>query len=346
MGDLETIINRQAVISEGGADRLALPSFNTYAICNLRGGIGKTSLTFNLSYLIDHALVVDTCPQGNLSYFYDPNYFNSPKPSIYEMLLPHLIAGLGSASFVAQNIGATNDNFREKHSFFIPSSSNLYILPTQLANAVAQACLITGSPRTQSIDALMYSLRNEIQREMKETNTTKCLIDTSPFFSGGTHLVWHATDALIVPVRTDQQSINSLQLLLKIMADPAGEFRRVMPSDMHCPKIQLIVLTHCGWSTRKDARNEPNQQTRMYISQLYDIVNRNLQCFTTNDPANHIVLLDDFLGSGRISSARSMPIELLNKGETMNIHRTKVEVNQSVDKIKAQLRFISDCIWH
>lgn len=345
MCDLDGIISRQVAISEGQANRLPLPTFNTYAICNLRGGIGKTSLTFNLSYLTEKALVVDTCPQGNLSYFYDENYFSSQKPSVYDMLLPHVIPGLGQAAFIAQNIEATNKYFKGKRSYFIPSSSNLYILPTQLANALAQALSITGNQRLLGIDAILYSLRDEIHREMNETKTEKCLIDTSPFFSGGTHLVWHATDALIVPVRTDQQSINSLQLLLKLMSDGAGEFRRVLPSDKHCPKIQLIVLTHCGWSTKRDARNEPNQQTKMYISQIYDIVNRNIQCFTTDDPANHIVLLDDFLGSGRISSARSEPIDCLTKGETMTIHRTKVEVNQSVDKIKAQLRFISSCIW-
>ena len=83
----------------------------------------------------------------------------------------------------------------------------------------------------------------------------------------------------------------------------------------------------------------------MYIEQLYDIVRRNPQCFTTDCAENHIVLLDDFLGSGRISSARAEPIEKLIKGETMNIHRTKVEVNQSVDKVKAQLKFINRCIW-
>lgn len=345
MCDLNGIISRQVAISEGEAERLPLPVFDTYAICNLRGGIGKTSLAFNLSYLIDQALVVDTCPQGNLSYFFDKEYFNSAKPTVYEMLLPHIIPGLGKASLVAQKIAATNQFFKSKRSFFISSSDRLYFFPTQLTTAITQASSLIGAQREYTIDHILYSLRDEIKREMKETNTNKCLIDTSPFFAGATHLVWHATDALIVPVRTDQQSINSLNLLLKIMSDPAGEFRRNMPSDLHCPKIQLIVLTHCGWSTKRDARNEPNQQTRLYISQIYDIVNRHIQCFTTDDPANHIVLLDDFLGSGRISSARSEPIDCLIKGETMTIHRTKVEVNQSVDKIKSQLRFISSCIW-
>lgn len=218
-------------------------------------------------------------------------------------------------------------------------------MPSQMANAIAQAKTVPGSQQQIIIDGMLYSLRHEIAREMTETDALHYLIDTSPFFSGGTHLAWHATDALIIPVRTDQQSINSLNLLLNTLSNSSSEFRRTMPSDGHAPKIQLVVLTHCGWSTRPGARNEPNQQTKLFLEQVRDVVNRGITHFTTTNSDNHIVLLDDFLGSGRISTAQSKPIELLNPGETMMINRIKAEVNESVNKIKKQLKFISDSIW-
>lgn len=343
---MKHIISRQFGISEGSAEPLNLPHFDTYAICNLRGGIGKSSLCFNLSYLTDDVLMVDTCPQGNLSYFYDNQYFSRNSTTVYDLILPHIMPGLGPATRVAQSISATNKHFKGKKAYFIPSSDMMYVLPNQVALALSQTGSVPqANIRAQMQDSILYSLDSEIRREKSETGCTRCLIDTSPFFAGGTHLVWHSTDALIVPVRTDQQSINSLNLLLKLLSNPSSEFRRCMPSDMHTPKIQMVVLTHCGWSTRPGARNEPNQQTRMYIQQVLDIVARNIQNFTTDDPANHIVLLDDFLGSGRISSARSEPIELLHAGEKTTIHRTKVEVNKSVEKVKNQLRFISKCLW-
>ena len=62
-----TIIGRQFAIANNQADEVQLPKQRIYAMCNLRGGIGKTTLTFNLSYLADNLLAVDTCPQGNLS---------------------------------------------------------------------------------------------------------------------------------------------------------------------------------------------------------------------------------------------------------------------------------------
>ena len=42
----------------------------------------------------------------------------------------------------------------------------------------------------------------------------KVLMDTSPFFGGGTHLAWVAADALIIPTRVDQQSVDALRLTL------------------------------------------------------------------------------------------------------------------------------------
>lgn len=342
---IETVISRQNAISEGNGVSLNLPSFNGYAICNLRGGIGKTSLAFNLSYLTDNLLAVDTCPQGNLSYFYDGSYYQNVLTTVNDMLLPYFFNGLARASRVAQRIGATNSFFSAKNSYFLPSSSELYTLPSQMANAIAGANQLNTPQKNTVIDTLLYSLKTEILREQKETETTKCLIDTSPFFSGCTHLAWHAVDALVVPVRTDKQSINSLALLLKTLSNPGSEFRRTMPTDMHTPKIQMIVLTGCGWTTRAGARNEPNQQTKVFLEEVYDIVNRNIAHFTTNHPDNHIVLSDDFLGSGRISSALSKPIELMNPGDSARINRIKTDVNGSVDKIKNQLNYINNNLW-
>ena len=85
----DKILERQPEIAEGTAEKLHLPKFSVYCICNLRGGIGKTSLVFNLSFLTDNLLAVDTCPQGNLSFFYNSNYFSTVTTNVYSMLLPY-----------------------------------------------------------------------------------------------------------------------------------------------------------------------------------------------------------------------------------------------------------------
>ena len=340
------LVERQNDISEGNGAAPLLPKFPSYTVCNLRGGVGKTSLVFNLSFLVDNLLVVDTCPQCNLTWFYDNNYANNNHvTTINDVISPYFMPGLGFASHVAKNIGATNNYFANKNSFYISSDQNLYQLPTKLSIALAQTMFANSIDQRDIIDKMLFCLRTEIDREKKETNTDKCLIDTSPFFSGATHLACHASDALIVPVRTDQQSINSLELLIYNLTNPSSDLLKFATSNKHIPKIQLIVLTHCGWSRKAKSKNQPDKQTRIYIQKVFDIISRNIYLFTTNIPANHLVLLDDFLDAGRMSSAKSMPIELLNPKDTITINRIKTTVNQSVTKIKNQLKYIHQCIW-
>jgi len=343
---LDKIINRQYDIANGEAKNIPLPKYKKYSICNLRGGIGKTTLSFNLSYLTENLLAVDTCPQGNLSYFYDNNYYSSGAVNVRDMILPYLIPGLGKASHTASFIGATNEYFANKNNYFIQSTEELYLLPSQLITAVNQASGLQNDLKNEALKSILYSLKREIEREMNENKLDKCLIDTSPFFAGATQLAWYAADALIVPVRTDQQSIKSLELLINTLSNSQSEFRKYLPdNDTNIPKIQMVVLTHCGWSTVKNARNEPNRQTKIYLKKVYDILSKHRALLSTKDPENHLFLLDDFLGSGRISSYESKPIELMQPGQTKSIDRIRVSVNDSVEKCKNQLRFINNQLW-
>ena len=336
---IENIIERQFAIANNQANNIDLPKQKIYAMCNLRGGIGKTTLTFNLSYLADNLLAIDTCPQGNLSFFYDNNYYAGSQTNVKDMLLPYLVPGLGKATRVANYIGATNQYFSEKNNYYIPSSEELYLLPSQLITAINQAAGLQQQQKEQALKSTLYSLKTEVERELKENELDKCLIDTSPFFAGATQLALYAADALIIPVRTDQQSIKSLELLINTLSNPNSEFRKYLPeNDLNIPKIQMVVLTHCGWSTVAGARNEPNQQTKVYLTKVYDILSKHRTLLSTDDPDNHLFMLDDFLGSGRISSIESKPMELLNQGETKVIDRVRVSVNKSVDKCKNQLK--------
>jgi len=345
---IETIIGRQFDIANDQAKNLTIQKFKNYVMCNLRGGIGKTTLSFNLSYSTDNILVVDTCPQGNLSYFYDREYYSGARTTVRDMIIPYIMPGsMGKATHVASRIGATNPHFSKTNSYFIQSSDELYLLPSLLANAINQASYLSSPAKDQALQNILFSLRTEIEREMNELSVNKSLIDTSPFFGGATQLSWYAADALIIPVRTDQQSMNSLELLIKTLKNSESEFRKYLPAghERFIPKIQMVILTHCGWSTATGARNEPNQQTIVYLNRVYDILSRNDSLLTTSDPDNHLFLLDDFLGSGRISSIEAKPIELLTPGETKTIDRVRVSVNQSVEKCQNQLKFIRRQLW-
>ena len=346
---LKPIIARQQAIAEGNFDSTSIetPKFSTYAVCNLRGGVGKTTLTFNLSYYADDLLTLDVCPQGNLSYFFDSEYYKR-SPNIYDALLPYLISGANRADRVASYIGATNRCFNGKRAYYIPSADELYMLPSLLNSALNMTENLPAIRRQKAVENILFALRSEISRELTQNKLNKCLIDTSPFFAGGTELAWHAADALIVPVRTDRQSINSFQLLIDALTNSSSHFLKYAEKieNFRAPKIHMVVLTHCGWSTRSGARSIPNQQTQAYLQQCYDTISRHRSLLSTENPDNHLFLLDDFLGSGRISSLESKPIELLTPGYTKTHNRVRVSVNASVEKCKNELRFIHRLLWN
>lgn len=324
---------------------LNLPKHNSYAICNLRGGIGKSTLTFNLAYDAGKVLAIDTCPQGNSTRFFTEGQL-AEGSNIYDALLPYLLPRLQFPSDIAQRADLKNRYFEKKQTYFIPSSTNLYEFPSILESALSQARNIPGeSNKVRS--QILNSMRDLINREAKKIGINKTLIDTSPFFSGATHLVWHAVDSLIVPVRTDSQSIDSLSLLLELLKNPDRSFLRSQEGlNLSSPKIQMIVVTHCGWSTKPGAKHEPNNQTKIYLEKAKKVVQENIDLFTTSDPDNHIVPLDDFLGSGRIASAKQIPIRCLNPQQSFKIGDQKVSVNQSVEKCQKQLSFITNNIWN
>lgn len=156
---ISEIIGRQFAIAKGEARDVALPKHKIYAMCNLRGGIGKTTLAFNLSYLSNDILAVDTCPQGNLSFFFDNNYYSGRQTNVRDMLLPYLVPGLGKASHVASYIGATNKYFENRNVYYIPSSEELYLLPSQLITAINQASSLQSPHRELAIESILFSLK-------------------------------------------------------------------------------------------------------------------------------------------------------------------------------------------
>jgi cellulose biosynthesis protein BcsQ len=324
---------------------LNLPKKRRYAICNLRGGIGKSTLTYNLAYETNNLLVIDTCPQGNASTFFNEGQVKSDATNIYEAILPYLLPRLPFPANISTSVSEVNKYFGNKNIKLICSSPNLYEFPTILESALSQANNLP-TQKDKIKKSILLSLKDLIDRETNRANVNKVIIDTSPFFSGATHLSWHAVEALIVPVRTDQQSVDSLVLLIDMLKNPNRSFQRIMEGlNLSSPKIQMVVVTHCGWSTRSGAKHEPNNQTKIYLEKVYKIVCEHLDLFTTEEASNHIVPLDDFLGSGRIASAKAMPIKCMTPLQQFTIGEQTSTVNESVTKCQKQLSFIGSNIW-
>ena len=70
---LSKLLERFKIAVEGGVVPRPQGTFTTYAISNFRGGIGKSTLAFNLAWEVSRkskTLLMDACPQCNCSSCY------------------------------------------------------------------------------------------------------------------------------------------------------------------------------------------------------------------------------------------------------------------------------------
>ncbi len=352
---MQELFDRYDKILSGDLKKVDIPrnnDYKTYAVTNFRGGIGKTTLSFNLAYSMCRkymTLFIDMCPQQNFTSL----LLNTTEPyngnTIYDALMEKM---MGSAwqmenKKLSLRVQDTNAEFRDncETCYFIPGSSRLFLFPSQFYSRLNEYLGMTSSGNGEKpVAILLKMLKTIIAEQMEETKTEKVLIDTSPFFAGGTHLAWAAADALIIPVRVDEQSIYSLELTLDMLQNPNSDFNvwRERAGIEEKPAVQAIIMTHCGWNRQAD--HQIDSASRMYIERAVDIALKYRGVFTTENVVNHFALLSDFHSSGRISGSKAIPIENLVEGRQHRIEGRKVEVNRSVNRYKKELQYAFNLI--
>jgi chromosome partitioning protein len=170
------------------------------------------------------------------------------------------------------------------------------------------------------------------------------LLDTSPFYAGGTHLAWCAVEALIVPVRVDEHSLDSLALLFKQLSEQGRDYQiwNQRAGGLAAPKIAAIVMTMVGSKSQKEAT--PDNASRMYIERAIDLAEQNSSLFAHSDPSDAFVITDDFHSAGRISGAERIPITELQVNKFHTVEGRRLQVNASAERYKKQLKYLASMI--
>jgi chromosome partitioning protein len=170
------------------------------------------------------------------------------------------------------------------------------------------------------------------------------LIDTSPFFGGATHLAWVAADALIIPVRVDQHSMEALRLTLSMLKNKQMDFLRIASEAgiTRVPKVHAIVMTHCGWNRQMEFT--PDRSTQSYLTQVVDITDEYRDVFSSEDPIECIHLLDDFHSAGRISGTQRIPLAKLRLGQFVTIEKHRLQVNESLHRYQKEMSSLASTI--
>ena len=195
-----------------------------------------------------------------------------------------------------------------------------------------------------AVKNLLLSLRELLNEEAKEKKFDVVLMDTSPFYAGGTHLAWCAADALIVPVRVDEHSIESLALTFEMLSNPKLDFAmwNKRAGDLKAPKVAAIVMTMAGSKSQKSFT--PDSASRMYIERALRIAEKYSKHIACEDVTNAFVVCDDFVSAGRISGAKSIPISKLKVNSFHTVETKRLQVNQSAERYKRELQYLASAI--
>jgi chromosome partitioning protein len=345
---VDEIVERSEAVLNGETTQERSQTFFSYAVTNFRGGIGKSTLSFNLAYEIARShrtLLLDTCSQRNFSQNLLGDDILSVEKTIYDVLVRE-IAGAGTVDpeELLVSVKASCAAFKGgKPVYLVPGSTELYLFPSLLYSTLAQYQQIQQKDLSEETSRrVINSIKTITELVSDRAKPEKILIDTSPFFGGATHLAWAAADALIIPVRVDQHSIEALRQTLQMLSNKKQDFHRFnkQAGIDHQPIVHAVVMTHCGWNRQR--ANTPDSSTRYFVEKAVEIAQEFSDNFSEGSIGNCFYLLDDFHSSGRISGKQRIPLSELQPGKKYMVEGQRLEVNPSVDRYKKEIRNLAD----
>lgn len=305
-----------------------------YAFWNNKGGTGKTSLSFQTitryaeKHTDENVLVIDLCPQANLS----------------ELFLGGLV-GSGSAnlnSLYGENRKSVGGYFQDRlpSPFTVPAidAGSYIIKPNKYNSAINDNIdLLAGDPivelQTNSIATLAntqlpgtdtwISVINWITDFIKLLNGKydTIFLDCNPSFSIYTQIAISSADRLILPVMADDSSRRALQNAFSLIYGikmPSSIYQqysfatKLKEANRKLPVIHCIVKNRL---TQYMGTSSAYQSVLLSIDQdVREIMKSNPNIFSFSNIEDGIVDVRDFQTTGVIAFAEGKPFSRVTTG--------------------------------
>lgn len=333
---------------------------------NNKGGTGKTSLSFQTICAFAaqqpqaRILVIDVCPQANLSELFlggqehdggknllvlhgQPGrrsiggYFQTRLPK------PFGIAAIATSSYISKP---------REFNVLIPDNIDLLagdpLLELQ-ANAISTLAN-TQIPGTDSWIAVVSWIKDFIDAADNEYDY--CFIDMNPSFSMYTQIALASCERVVLPVTADDSSRrgiqNAMSLIfgIKLPSEIYAQHNfhtRMTAGNLAIPKIHLIV---------KNRLTQYIKVAKGYAavlngisSDVKSILSHYPEYFTFADVAQGMQEVKDFQTSGVVAFARGTPFVSMNSG-TLSVASQRVKVNKDqLDENRAIVDNLASRLW-
>jgi cellulose biosynthesis protein BcsQ len=319
----------------------------TYAVWNNKGGTGKTSLTFQTvcHYAKAHPdariLVIDVCPQANLSELFLGGLQNSGSRKLLERqgLTPRCsIGGYFDArlpSPFAMPILDVRNYITDpsKYNSAIPENIRLVCGdPLLELQAIAMNTLANADlPGVNAWLAVIDWLRNFIDAIKSEYDIA--FIDTNPSFSMYTQIALSSADRVVLPVMADDSSRRAIQNAfsliygVKLPSEVYAKYTfatKLTAGQRSLPKVHLILknrLTQYMGSASAYAAVLSGID-----SDLAALIKAYPMHFTFISPNAGITEVRDFGTTGVVAFSRGCPFSVMPTGKlTLSGHRVQVK---------------------
>lgn len=321
----------------------------SYTFWNNKGGTGKTSLCFQcvLEYAIKHnderVLVVDLCPQANLSEFLLGGMENngaSNLSSLYDSNPRRSIGGYFESRMQSPFAYSTTinplDYISSPHQMNANIPSNVDLIAgdrlVELQSSFISSLTANKIPSVNTYITVVSWLRDLFQH-LEDYDVV--FIDTNPSFSIYTQIALAATERLVVPVMADDSSKRALSNVLSLV------YGYNLPSKIYAQYTFNTELTNAGMVLPQIHLIVKNRITQYmgtaaaYRGVLVSIDNEintmmavNRQYFTGN---NVIMEVRDFQSSGVAAFAEAKSFRQLQDDRRVRIiggEQVQLDINQ------------------